>query len=118
PAAVTPLLAVINQSMARHFFPDEDPIGKRFTYEASATEGNVFEVIGVVKDAKYENLRDTSPKTFYVPYFQRPMNNDQTFQLRTFGDLTGLGAMLEAAVQEVNPRLHIVGLQTMADLVD
>src|SRR4030095_15245147 len=63
-------------------------------------------------------LRDTSPKTFYVPYFQRPMNNDQTFQLRTFGDLTGLGAMLEAAVQEVNPRLHIVGLQTMADLVD
>lgn len=118
PPAVPVLFAVINQSMARHFFSNEDPIGKRFTYEGYSTEGNVFEVIGVVKDAKYENLRDPSPKTFYVPYFQRPNNNDQTFQLRTFGDLSGLATTLERAVQEVNPKLHIVGLQTMNDLVD
>ncbi len=116
--AVVPVFAVINQSMEHHFFANEDPIGKRFTYEGDSTEGYVFEVIGVVKDAKYENLRDASPKTFYSSYFQRPNNNDQTFQLRTLGDLSGLGATLEHAVQEVNPRLHIVGLQTMNDLVD
>ena len=115
--APPPVFAVINQSMAQQFFPNEDPIGKRFTYEGKPKD-NVFEVIGVVKDAKYENLRDASPKTFYSSYFQRPNNNDQTFQLRTLGDLFGLGATLEHAVQELNPRLHIVGLQTMNDLVD
>ena len=118
PVAVVPVSAVINQSMARHFFPNEDPIGRRFTYEGYATEGNVFEVIGVVKDAKYENLRDASPKTFYSSYFQRPNNVDQTFQLRTFGDLSGLGATLERVVQDMSARFHIVGLQTMSDVVD
>lgn len=116
---VAPLFAVINQSMARNFFSNEDPIGKRFTYEGYSTDGNVFEVIGVAKDAKYESLRDASPKTFYSAYLQRPPNNtDQTFQMRTYADLSGLGATLEQAVQEINPRLHITGLQTMTDLVD
>ena len=115
---VTPLAAVINQSMARQFFPNANPIGKLFTYEGYSTPGNVFEVIGVVKDAKYENLRDPAPKTFYTSYFQRPSNFDQTFQMRTFGDLTGLETIIERALQQVNPRLHIVGLQTMSDQVD
>jgi len=117
-AAVVPVSAVINQSMARQFFSNEDPIGKRFAYEGYATQGNVFEVIGVVKDAKYENLRDPSPRTFYSSYFQQPNNSDQTFQLRTFQDSSGLGASIERAVQELNPKFHVVGLQSMKDIVD
>ena len=116
--AVAPLFAVINQSMARHFFPNEDPIGKRFTYDEGSAKERPFQVIGVVKDAKYETLREPARKTFYVPYFQQPNNNDQTFQLRVFGDLSGLGAALEHAVQQIDSKLHVVGLQTMNNLVD
>ena len=43
-----------------------------------------------VKDAKYQNLRDPSPKTFYSSYFQRPNNIDHTFQLRTYDFLACL----------------------------
>jgi hypothetical protein len=65
PADVTPapLVAVINQAMARHFFGEENPIGKRFSVERDAKPGPPIEVIGVVKDAKYSNVRERAPST-------------------------------------------------------
>ena len=48
------LHAVINQAMARYFFSQENPIGKRFNVRLT---GQQYEIIGVVKDSKYRNLR-------------------------------------------------------------
>ena len=78
-----PLYAVINQSMARHYFPNENPIGKRFGYEGGSEKDRPFEVIGLVNDAKYMSLREEMPKTFYVSYFQKPSNSGMTIQIRT-----------------------------------
>ena len=113
-----PQSALINQSMARFFFGEENAIGKRFTYEGGATQGGTFEVIGIVRDAKYSNLRDPAPKTFYPSYFQRPSNRDQLFELRTFGDFAGLSESIQTTLQQINPKLHIVGLQRMTSLVE
>jgi len=113
-----PQSALINQSMARFFFGEENAIGKRFTYEGGATQGGTFEVIGIVRDAKYSNLRDPAPKTFYPSYFQRPSNRDQLFELRTFGDFAGLSESIQSTLQQINPKLHIVGLQRMTNLVE
>ena len=111
------LSVLINQSMAKFFFGDENPIGKRFTYEGGSSQ-DVFEVIGVVRDAKYSSLRDPAPKTFYVSYFQSPSNRDQLFELRTFGELSSLSGSIQTALQQINPKFHVGGLQSMSDLVD
>jgi predicted permease len=132
-APQVPVSVLINQSMARLFFADENPIGKRFTQEGgTTTEASQFEVIGVVRDAKYSNLRDPAPKTFYVPYFQRRNNNQPNnapglqpygmqpplFELRTFGELSGIRVAIENALQQLDPKLRAVGLQTMSALID
>jgi predicted permease len=112
------LYAVINQAMARHFFPGEDPVGKRFAYEGGSPKDRSFEVIGVVTDAKYQTLREQMPKTFYVSYFQKPANHDMTIQLRTIKDPGNLSASIKRVVQEIDPKLQVTGLQTMNDIVD
>jgi hypothetical protein len=117
-AAQAPLAAVINQAMARHFFGAENPIGKRFSTESRSQPGPTIEVVGVVKDAKYRNMREGAPRTFYLAWFQQPGNSDQMFQLRTVGAAAGMAAAIRRAAQELDPKLQIVGLGTMNERVD
>ena len=113
-AGQAPLAAVINQTMARHFFGAENPIGKRF----SGSQQAPIEVVGVVKDAKYRNLREEAPRTFYLAWFQQPGNSDQTFHLRTVGPAANMAAAIRRTAQELDPKLQFAGLATMNERVD
>jgi predicted permease len=108
------LYAVINQSMARFFFGDKDPIGKRFNSEGT----NQFEVIGVTQDSKYADIKEQTPRIYYTYYFQRPRREGVTFQLRTDTQALDYGAVIQRLVRELDPQVQVVGLQTMADVVD
>jgi len=110
----TPLLyAVINQSMARFFFGDKDPIGKRFTSEGKKQ----FEVIGVTQDSKYSDIKEQTPRIYYTYYFQQPRREGATFQLRTDTQALDYG-VIQRLVRELDPQVQVIGLQTMADVVD
>lgn len=113
-----PLSAVINQTMAHYFFGDENPLGKHFYFMGGSLKARPFQVIGVVKDAKYKSLRETSRRAFYLSYFQDPGAGALTFLLRTTGNPTGFGSAIERTVRELNPRLQVVGLKTMDDVVN
>jgi predicted permease len=117
-AAQAPLAAVINQAMARHFFGAESPIGKRFSIESRSQQGPPIEVVGLVKDAKYRDMREGAPRTFYLAWFQQPGDSDQTFQLRTVGATADMAAAIRRAAQELDPKLQILGLATMNERVD
>jgi hypothetical protein len=56
----TPRVAVINETFARYYFGDENPIGRRFGPDP---DGGDMEIVGVVEDAKYNSLREPSPRT-------------------------------------------------------
>jgi len=109
-----PLHAVINQTMARYFFGNENPVGKRFREES----GQEIEIIGVVKGARYVNLREQSPRTYYLYYLEQHTPSDMTFQLRTDGDAIDLTATIQRLVREIDPQLQVVDLRTMTDLVE
>jgi predicted permease len=109
------LSAVVNQSMARHFFGNENPIGKFFSWDDG---GRRIEVIGVVKDAKFTNLREKPPRTFYLYYFQAPIPFPLTVQLRTDGDPASYAATIQRVVREIDPQLQVVELQTMSEAVN
>ena len=114
-ANAPPLNAVINQTMARFFYGEQSPIGKRFIQKGT---GQQFEVIGVTQDAKYLSLREAFSRVYYVYYFQQPQRSGITFQLRTSSKPTDYAGTIQRMMREIDPQVQIVGLQTMEDVVD
>jgi predicted permease len=113
-AGAPPLYAVINQAMARHFFGNENPIGKRFVVRRDWQ----VEVIGVTKDAKYANLREQPPRTYYLYYFQQPQREGVTFQLRASGGTNDYASTLTRLAREITPQAQVIGLRMMTDVVN
>src|SRR5262249_33038525 len=111
-----PLSAVINQTMARQFFGDDNPVGKQFRFPD--LDPDPIEVVGVVKDAKYLSLREKTPRLTYFPFFQTPNDFGSTFQLRASGDPAGLAAAIRRIAQEIDPKIQALDLRTMNDVVN
>jgi len=107
-----PKVAVINQTMARKHFGDENPIGKRFGFDSPAHSRDI-EIVGVARDAKYSSLRMEVPNTVYLPYLQDPQGVGQmNFAIRTTADPTLLAGSIREAVRQVDSNLPIFALQT------
>jgi predicted permease len=114
-----PLAAVINQTMARYFFRDQNPLGRRFRLQRGLLSDIPIEVIGVIKDAKYRSLREQTPRTFYLSFFQRPREGAAgAMLLRGFADPATMTAAIQRTVRELDPQTQVVNLRTMNDVVD
>jgi predicted permease len=119
PTPSAPLAAVINQTMARYFFRNENPVGRRFRAQDGPLQGSTIEVIGVIKDAKYYNLREQTPRTYYLSFFQRPHEEGAaTILLRSFAGPASATTAIRRAVREIAPQAQAVNLRTMNEVVD
>ena len=70
----SPLVAIVSESMAKQFFPGEDPIGKRFSTGYSRTgnpRGDWVEIVGVARSSKYASLSEPDRPVVYMPLAQR-----------------------------------------------
>ncbi len=108
-----PRVAVINQTMARRFFSDENPLGKRFGLGKIEDSGE-FEIVGVVRDAKYARQRQNVPSTAYFPLQQHPLERT-TFAVRTDGDPKLMIAAIREAVRQVDKDLPVFAVKTQAE---
>ena len=113
--AAAPQAAVINEAMARRYFGAETPLGRR-VYFASRPERK-FEIIGVVKDAKYESLREEPQPAAYYPYTQR-IGYYYDFEVRYSGDPQASISEVRRAVGEVDRSLPITYGNTLAQQVE
>ena len=112
-----PKVAVVNETFARYYFGDEDPIGRRFGIGPGGS--SQIEIVGVVKDTKYNSLREPALLTYYIPYFQYAgFWRDTTFQIRTAADPTRIIAAVQQAVREVEANLPLFNVKTLATQVD
>src|SRR5439155_4627606 len=92
--------AVINQTFARRFFPNTNPIGKyvRDTYSGNPAE---MIVVGVAADAKYNNLREKAVPRIYAPLAKPMWENPAAFyEVRTYADPQAVIAALRQVAQE------------------
>jgi predicted permease len=113
-----PRVAIINETLARTFFPNEDPIGKRFTIMAAKTPEPI-EVIGLVRDSKFSQVRDEAPPTYFSPYLQNVKNlRAMSFEVRTAGDPAGMVPAVRQIVQELDRNLPIFNVKTQSQQVD
>jgi predicted permease len=110
-----PLVAVINEAAARKYFPNESPIGRRFG--SRPEESGKLEVIGILRDAKYDSVRDAAVPTMYVPYQQTP-RDVATFEVRTGGDPVAAIGGIRNAVREVDPDLPLMNVSTQLEEVE
>jgi putative ABC transport system permease protein len=65
-----PVVSIVNEAFVRRFLPGRDPVGARFFRNDGSLAGKPIEIVGVVRDSKWLNLRDDSPAMYYIPYRQ------------------------------------------------
>jgi predicted permease len=112
-----PRVAVINQSFAKQFFPNSDPIGKhvRDTYPGNPSDA---EIVGVVVDSKHNSLREEAHPRVYVPIFNPFWPQTGTFfEIRTAADPAAVSSALRDVVRNTNSAIPEIEVQTMPGLV-
>jgi predicted permease len=107
-----PSVAIINQTMAQKFWPKEDALGKLFS--AKDQTGPFIEVVGIVQDAKYQNILEDPTPYFYVPVEQK-YQSLRTIHVRTSVPPETLALQVEAQIQELAPGLPVTQVQTMSE---
>ena len=118
-AKTAPGVAVVNETVARKFFPGANPVGKTFRVVNGHTgTGPTFQVVGLVKDSKYESLREaTFPQAFF-PISQMPGNDDsEYFEIRTATRPESLNAAVQSSVAQVSKDISLE-FGTLAKQVD
>lgn len=111
-----PQVALINESMARRFFANESALGKRFAFGASP-DGYDFEIVGVVKDARYQNIREQTRRMIYVSLFQMPQNAG-ALEVRTRGEPEAFSGQVQEAIRAVAPTMPIRRVVPLATRVE
>jgi predicted permease len=117
-----PRVAIINETMARYYFRGADPLGKRFAWSPTAPKD--IEIVGVAKDAKYDNLRQDSPRLVYLPALQQGFfsvgPNFVQIRAKTHGErqVATLFQDFRAAIRAVNPGIRIVSLEPLSAAVN
>ena len=111
----SPNVAVINEEMARHFWPKEDPIGKRFSMKGPA--GPFIEIVGISKQGKYQNPVEDPQPFFYIPQLQGEATFG-TLQVRTPGAPESLIHDVEREVHALAPDLPLLDVQSMQESLE
>jgi predicted permease len=110
-----PRVALINEAAVRKFFPNEQPLGRRFG-SSPETSGQI-EVIGVVRDAKYNSVREDAPATMYVPYTQSPIGA-MAFEVRTASDPVSTVGAIREAVRQADPNVPLTNVSTQMEAIE
>jgi putative ABC transport system permease protein len=112
-------VAIINQTMARKFFPNMDPLGKYFTTEPDPGKpAPKMQIVGLARDSKYESLREDTFSTAFFPVTQVPEGDSaENFILRTATPPMSLVSAVQEAVASVDKAIPIE-FATLAQQVD
>ena len=108
-----PGVAIVNEAFARHFLPNQNPIGRRLARGSGDNIELNLTIVGVVKDARYSDLRDPPPRVLYTPYIQLVQQSTLHYYIRTAMDPEHLAETIRAQVAALDPYLPIRDLRTM-----
>jgi predicted permease len=112
-----PKVAIVNQTFATKFLPNENPVGKRFAIDPKKPDE--YEIVGLVKDAKYASQREDTRPTMYFPWQQNVRSLfGANFYLRVNGDPTVTTAAVRQAMREVEQNLPLTNLKTQVEQAD
>jgi predicted permease len=109
-------VAVLNQSAARMYFDERNPIGSRIGLGPDSKTD--IQIVGVVGDTKHNGLREPTPRVVYTPFLQSPdIVSEVTFEVRTVSDPLGLINTVRADISKVDPALSPYDFRTLSSVV-
>jgi putative ABC transport system permease protein len=109
-----PPVIIVNQTMARRFFPDSNPIGARLIVD---TDNRTAEIVGLVGDVKPDKVEGEDWPTIYDPYAQAPVAA-MTLVVRTARAPLSVASAVEREVHGLDPDQAVAAIRPMTDLVD
>jgi predicted permease len=112
----TPRVAVVNETFARTYFPNQSPLGRHFAF--GSRKNDEIEIVGVVRPSKYSRVDEPAHAVAYVCYAQDENPSAFVAYVRTAGDPRTLFAAIRREVTALDPALPISALRTMSDQVD
>ena len=116
-----PGVMIVNEAFVRHYFPNEDPIGRRVKPSPPARiwreqRLTSFEIVGVVRDVKSAGLQAETEPTYYLPATQSPLQ-DMALLVRTTTEPTAIVPALRQTVWSIDPNQPISNVNTMEQIV-
>ncbi|GMR12893.1 MAG: ABC transporter permease [Gemmatimonadota bacterium] len=116
-----PFTILVNETLAKKRFPNEDPIGRRLKIVNAGRDMPPFEIIGVIGDVKNEGIRETVRETLILPRanpaFAAGWTRHLTLHVRTLGRPSAVAGAVRAAIAEVDPKLTVYDIKALDEVV-
>jgi putative ABC transport system permease protein len=109
--ALTNRSAIINESMARRFWPNTDPIGRHIL-----VEGADYQIVGSVQDGRVEEIHEPLEPYIYFPFAQKPMG-ETSIMVETAGDPRPLVGAVKQEIRSLDKSVMFLSIQTLKDLM-
>jgi putative ABC transport system permease protein len=115
--ANTQYVAIVNEAMAKQFWPNTDPIGRQF--KIGSDQKHWIQVVGVVKNARFQGLRGNFQSYFFLPFLQQyAANSLGTLQVRTFAAPEAMAPQIERVIGTLAPDLPVFDVNTMTQALN
>jgi predicted permease len=110
-------VAVVNRAFARKFFGEDNPVGKRFG--TARTGSNIqIEIVGIIADAKYRDLREQPSPMFYLPLLQNLDARPYIVHVRMAGPSAAMVAALRRDIQAMDPDISVYNVRTINEVIN
>jgi predicted permease len=106
-------VAIVNERFARHYFGDSVPIGRRIGFGADPSTPTPIEIVGVVRDSKYTDVRDATQRQVFFPFLESSRPNAMTVYLRTSRPAESMFNMVRQTVSELDANIPVHGTRTL-----
>lgn len=117
-AAGAPKVGIVNQKFVKRYFGDANPLGRHLGMGIDPGTKMNIQIVGVVGDTKYENLREEIPYELYLPSDQQDWAEDSTIYVRAQGDPARLFHALHEAVVGVDANVPMHDLRTLDEQME
>ena len=111
-----PKVAIVNEAFARKFNLGRNPVGKRMSNDGNNSPLNI-EIVGLMRDAKYSQVKDAVPPLFFLPYRQDERIGSITFYVLTAGDAETFVASIPKVMARLDANLPVEHLKTLPQQV-
>ncbi|MEE8586399.1 MAG: ABC transporter permease [Acidobacteriota bacterium] len=113
--ADAPLVAIVNSPLAQTLWPDQDPLGKRFSYKGQ--DGPYLEVVGICREGRFGFLLEEPQRHFFVP-LEQDYTSLRTLQVRTLGIPESLAPQLRELIRSLDPNLAAFSIRSMEQTLE
>ncbi len=111
-------VAIVSESYARHYFGDRSPIGRHIGFGTNPGTKTPIEIIGVVKDAKYTNVRDEIPRTVYFAFMENDYAGGSVMYVRASGQPDAAFSAIRQAMRQLDPNIPMYRARTLEAQID